>query len=36
MEELLDNLHEAVEACLSVDLAHVEISEHDKVLELAV
>ncbi|SJM90235.1 conserved hypothetical protein [Crenothrix polyspora] len=36
MEELLINLHEAVEACLAVDLAHVEISENDKVLELAV
>ncbi len=36
LEELLANLYEAVEACLSVDLEHVEISENDKVLELAV
>jgi len=36
LEELLTNLYEAVEACLSVDLEHVEISENDKVLELAV
>ena len=36
MEELLVNLHEAVEACLSVDLSYIEISENDKVLELAV
>ncbi len=36
IEELLANLHEAVEACLSIDLENVEISENDKVLELAV
>ncbi|MFM8331468.1 MAG: type II toxin-antitoxin system HicB family antitoxin [Candidatus Methylumidiphilus sp.] len=35
-EELLSNLYEAVEACLSIDLEQVEISETDKVLELAV
>ena len=36
IEELLMNLYEAVEACLSVDLEEIEISENDKVLELAV
>ena len=36
IEELLANLYEAVEACLSVDLEEIEISENDKVLELAV
>lgn len=36
IEELLTNLYEAVEACLSIDLGNVEISENDKVLELAV
>jgi predicted RNase H-like HicB family nuclease len=36
IEELLTNLYEAVEACLSVDLEQIEISENDKVLELAV
>lgn len=36
IEELLTNLSEAVEACLSVDLEQIEISEHDKVLELTV
>ncbi len=36
MEELLTNLYEAVEACLSIDLEHIEISENDKVLELAI
>lgn len=35
-EELLSNIYEAVEACLSIDLEQIEISETDKVLELAV
>jgi predicted RNase H-like HicB family nuclease len=35
-EELLTNLYEAVETCLSVDLEHIEIAETDTVLELAV
>ena len=35
-EELLSNLYEAVEACLSVDLEQIELSETDKILELAV
>ena len=34
-EELLANLYEAVEACLSVDLEQIELSASDKVLELA-
>jgi predicted RNase H-like HicB family nuclease len=36
MEELLENLHEAVEACLSVDLEQIELSGNDRVLDLAV
>ena len=36
IEELLTNLYEAVEGCLSVDLEHIEVSENDKVLEGAV
>jgi hypothetical protein len=36
MEELLTNLYEAVEACLSVDLEHIEISKNDRVMEIAV
>ncbi|WP_295407126.1 type II toxin-antitoxin system HicB family antitoxin [uncultured Thiocystis sp.] len=36
MEELLKNLHEAVEACLSVDLEQIELSGNDRVLDLAV
>jgi len=35
-EELLANLYEAVKACLSVDLEEIEVSDKDKVLELAV
>jgi predicted RNase H-like HicB family nuclease len=36
IEELLTNLYEAVEACLSVDLEDIEIAENDKVMEIAV
>jgi len=36
MEELLTNLYEAVEACLSIDLEHIEISESDTVMEIAI
>jgi predicted RNase H-like HicB family nuclease len=35
-EELLSNMNEAVEACLSVDLEKIEISKTDKVLDIAV
>ena len=35
-EELLQNLYEAIEACLSIDLEQIEISENDKILEIAV
>ncbi|MEI6069689.1 MAG: type II toxin-antitoxin system HicB family antitoxin [Methylococcaceae bacterium] len=35
-EELLSNLYEAVEGCLSVDLEQIEISKNDRVLELVV
>ncbi len=36
IEELLTNIYEAVDACLSVDLEEIEIGENDKVLEIAV
>lgn len=36
MEELLENLHEAVEGCLSVDLESIQLKKTDKVLEIAV
>jgi len=35
-DELLSNLSDAIEACLSIDLEHIELSGKDKVLELAV
>jgi len=35
-EELLSNLYEAVEACLSVDVNEVRLTEKDRVLEIAV
>ncbi len=35
-EELLSNLQDAIEACLSVDLKDVNITRKDKILEIAV
>ena len=35
-EELLGNLHEAVEGCLCVDVEHLSTSEGDRVVEIAV
>ena len=35
-DELLKNLHEAIEGCLSVDIKNIEISKKDKVLEIAI
>jgi predicted RNase H-like HicB family nuclease len=35
-DELLANIYEAVEGCLSVDLEDVKLTEKDKVLEIAV
>lgn len=35
-DELLGNIYEAVEGCLSVDLKDVKVTEKDKVLEIAV
>lgn len=35
-EELLHNIYEAVEACLSVDTREIELSSDDKVLEITV
>jgi predicted RNase H-like HicB family nuclease len=35
-EELLHNLYEAVEGCLSVDVAPVQVMANDRVLEIAV
>ena len=35
-EELLHNLYEAVEGCLSVDIAPISASSRDRILEIAV
>ena len=35
-EELLGNLYEAVEGCLSVDIKDIELTDTDKVLEIIV
>ncbi|MDQ3755658.1 MAG: type II toxin-antitoxin system HicB family antitoxin [Acidobacteriota bacterium] len=35
-EELLKNLYEAVEGCLSVDVSPAQVTENDRVLEIAV
>lgn len=35
-EELLKNLYEAVEGCLSIDLSTMKIDKTDRVLEIAV
>ncbi len=35
-EELLTNLYEAIEGCLSVDVKNLTLSRTDKVLEIAV
>ena len=35
-EELLQNLYEAVEGCLSVDVAPTQVADADRVLEIAV
>jgi predicted RNase H-like HicB family nuclease len=35
-EELLSNLYEAIEGCLSVDVSTVQVAAGDRVLEIAV
>jgi len=35
-DELLTNLYEAVEGCLSVDIQDVSLSGNDKIMEIAV
>ena len=35
-EELLENIYEAIEGCLSVDVASLQITEKDRVMEIAV
>ena len=35
-DELLSNIYEAVEGCLSVDVQEISVSGNDKVMEIAV
>ncbi|HMJ07886.1 MAG TPA: type II toxin-antitoxin system HicB family antitoxin [Pyrinomonadaceae bacterium] len=35
-EELLENLYEAIEGCLSVDLSTLKLDKTDRILEIAV
>ena len=35
-DELLSNIYEAVEGCLSVDVQDIDLSGNDKVMEIAV
>lgn len=35
-EELLQNLYEAIEGCLSVDVESIDITDKDRVMEIAI
>ncbi|MXY28156.1 type II toxin-antitoxin system HicB family antitoxin, partial [Candidatus Poribacteria bacterium] len=35
-EELLENIYEAIEGCLSVDVDAIEVTGKDRVMEIAV
>lgn len=35
-DELIENIHEAVEGCLSVDIENVNINSKDKIIEIAI
>jgi len=35
-DELLSNIYEAVEGCLSVDVQDIVVSKNDKIMEIAV
>ena len=35
-EELLENIHEAIEGCLAVDVTGIDTSKADRVVEIAV
>jgi predicted RNase H-like HicB family nuclease len=35
-DALLSNIYEAVEGCLSVDIANIPLSNNDKIMEIAV
>ena len=35
-DELLSNIYEAVEGCLSIDVENIPVSEKDKIMEIAI
>ncbi len=35
-EELLQNLYEAIEGCLSVDIESIETTDKDRIMEIAI
>ncbi|XWK90495.1 MAG: type II toxin-antitoxin system HicB family antitoxin [Phormidium sp.] len=35
-EELLQNLYEAIEGCLSVDVESIDITDKDRIMEIAI
>jgi predicted RNase H-like HicB family nuclease len=35
-DELLSNLYEAIEGCLSVDISQIEVDEKSQILEIAI
>ena len=35
-EELLQNLYEAVEGCLAVDMAKIKLGKQDRIIEIAI
>ena len=35
-EELLPNLYEAIEGCLSVDMSHINRGDNDRLMEIAI
>lgn len=36
LEELIQNIYEAVEGCLTVDLSTIQLKDTDRVMELAI
>jgi len=36
LQELIENLYDAVEGCLSIDMDKIQLKHNDKVMELAV
>ena len=36
MQELIENLYDAVEGCLNIDMDKIQLKHNDKIMELAV